>query len=94
MELSSPKIRKFLILLGLIPFFYFLKKKKKKKNQEIQLSFIFFKKVVFIFWERYIQNIAICRTRSIFRALVYSEPKAYSEHCQTSKMERFAKIAT
>ena len=28
-----------------------------------------------------------------FRTLVYSEPEAYSEHCETSTMECFAKLA-
>ena len=41
----------------------------------------------------YIQNPGIFRTRSIFRKLVYSEPEAYSEHCQTFRMERFVKVA-
>ena len=40
------------------------------------------KRNLFIFWERYIRN------PDIFRTL------AYSEHCQRSIMERFAKIAT
>ena len=40
------------------------------------------------------QNPSIFRTRSISKTLVYSEPEAYSEHFQTSTMERFAKIAT
>ena len=33
-------------------------------------------------------------TKGIFRTRVYSKPETYSEHCQTSRMERFAKIAT
>ena len=37
--------------------------------------------------ERYIRN------PDIFRTVIYSEPDAYSEHSQTSTMERFAKIA-
>ena len=45
------------------------------------------------FRESYIQNPGIFRTRSIYRTLVYSEPEAYSEHCQTSTMERFTKIS-
>ena len=52
--------------------------------------FVIFRKPNFlIFRTRYIQNSDI--TRRIFRALVYLEPKAYSENCQTSTMERFAK---
>ena len=42
--------------------------------------------------ERYIQNPAIFRTRGIFRALLYLKSETYSEHCETSTMERFAKI--
>ena len=58
----------------------------------MEYSHIFFKKVFPIFRERYIQNPSIFRTRSILRNLVYSEPTVYSEHCQTSLMERFAKV--
>ena len=32
--------------------------------------------------------------KGIFRTLAYLEPETYSEHCQTSTMERVAKIAT
>ena len=46
-----------------------------------------------IFWERYIQDPGILRTRSIFRNLVYPEPKECSEHCQISTMERFPVVA-
>ena len=40
----------------------------------------------------HIRNLGIFRTRYIYRTLVYSEPEVYSELCQTSKMECFAKI--
>ena len=33
------------------------------------------------------------RTGSILRILVHSEPEAYSEHFQTSVIERFVKVA-
>ena len=46
------------------------------------------------YWKRYIQNPGLFRPRSIFRILVYLEPEAYPEHCHTSTIERFAKIAT
>ena len=36
------------------------------------------------------QNPSIFRTASIFRTLAYLEPEAYSEHCQTCVMKRFA----
>ena len=36
-------------------------------------------------------NPDIFRTPSIFRTLVYSEIKAYSEPCRISKMEHFIK---
>ena len=42
----------------------------------------------------YIQNPSIYRTRSIFRTLIYSEVETYSEHCETSTMKCFAKIAS
>ena len=48
----------------------------------MELSYIFLLKV-FLYFEK-----------GIFRTLVYSEPDTYSEHCQTSTIERFAKIAT
>ena len=58
-------------------------------------SFVYFKKPNFlIFWKSYIQNLSILRTKRIFRNLVSLEPEIYSEHCQTSTMERFAKTAT
>ena len=53
----------------------------------------FEKRNFLIFREMYIHNPGIFRTRGIFRTLVYSEPEAYSEHCQTSTIERFVKIA-
>ena len=65
-------------------FSYFLKK----------TLVIFSKRNFLVFRERYIQNPAIFRTRSIFRNLVCSKPETYSEHCQTSTIEHFAKIAT
>ena len=37
------------------------------------------------------QNPSIFRSRTIFRTLVYWKPKAFSEHCQTSAIERLAK---
>ena len=36
------------------------------------------------------QNPNIFRTTSIFRTLVYSEPEAYSKHCETFTMESFS----
>ena len=49
-------------------------------------NFLYFKKRNFvIFRERYIWNL------SIFRTLLYSKPETYSEHCQESTMESFAK---
>ena len=77
--------------------FIFLKTEAPKKLfifQETELFYTFLKKVFLIFQERYIQNPGICRTRSILRTLVYSEPEAYSEHRQASTMERFVKVAT
>ena len=56
--------------------------------------FIFQENESFISRNRYIQNTSLFGTRSIFKTLVYLKPKAYSEHCQTSMMKRFAKTAT
>ena len=66
---------------------YFLKRKlflcfRKRKPRKNSLCFR--KRNFLIFLESYIQN------RGIFRTLVYSEPKAYSEHYQTSTMESFS----
>ena len=58
------------------------------------LILYFSKRNCLAYWKRYIQNPGIFRTKSIFRTFVYLEPKAYPEHCQTSTIERFAKIAT
>ena len=60
-------------------------KRKSQKNPYISgnRTFLNFpKRNFFIFWQKYIQNPSIFRTRSIFRTLVYLEPKTYSEHCQ------------
>ena len=46
---------------------------------------IFRKRYFLIFRERYIQNL------SIVRILLYSKSETYSQHCQTSTMEIFAK---
>ena len=40
------------------------------------------------------QNHDIFRTKDIFRTMTYLECEVYSERCPTTKMERFAKIAT
>ena len=56
-------------------------KRKSQKNPYISgnRTFLNFpKRNFFIFWQKYIQNPSIFRTRSIFRTLVYSE------HCQTT----------
>ena len=70
-----------------------------KKTCSERFSYIFSKKAFLIsrkrnfliFQERYIQNPIIFRTRSIFRTLAYSEPKAYLEHCKPSTMESFTR---
>ena len=84
-------------------FLYFLKKTSnfvetktlKKSLYFRKQNFLIFRKRNFlIFRERYVQNYDIFRTRDVFKTTAYLEPEAYSEHCQTSKIERFAKIAT
>ena len=89
MELSSSKIRKFLILTGLSPQNFSLKNFFSEKD-----FLIFRRRNLLIYREMYIQNPGIFSTREIFRTVAYSEAKAYSEHCRTSMMKRFAKIAT
>ena len=64
-------------------FPYFLKK-NFSNFQDTELAYIS---------EKVYSQPGILRTRSIFKTLVYSEPEAYSEHYQTSTMERFAKIS-
>ena len=81
--LKNPALKKSLLFL----------KKSFSDFQKTELSYIFFKKVFLIFRETYIQIPGIFRTKSIFSTLVYSEPEPYSEHCQTSTMERFTKTA-
>ena len=81
-----PKAPKnFLYFLKRKLFIYFRKRKPRKNS-------LFFRKRNFLkFAESYIQNTSIFRTKSVFRILVYSQPEAYSEHCQTSTMKRFVK---
>ena len=90
---QSFSLKEFLIFIPKKNFLIF-SKKSFSNFQETELYCIFLKKVFLIFRERYMQNHGRFRTRSIFRTLVYSEPEAYSEHCQTSTMECFANIAT
>ena len=69
--------RKYFVYFEKWSFLLFEEMKTRKK------FYIFRKRNVLIFWERYVQNPSIFRTRSIFRTLVYSEHEAYSEHRQT-----------
>ena len=82
----------------------FFRKRKPRKSFLCFLKgklFLYFgnlKKLIYIsgnnflmFRERYIQKPSIFRTRSIFRIIAYLKLKTYLKHCQTSKMERFAK---
>ena len=55
---------------------------------------LFSQKNPLIFKERNFLIFSLYFGKGIFRILVYSEPDTYSEHSQTSTMERFAKIAT
>ena len=60
-------------------------------------TFSYFRKGIFQtlgHLEIYIRGLSIFRTTGTFRTLAHSEPEAYLEHCQTSMMEHFAKIAT
>ena len=47
--------------------------------QETELSHIFLKNLFLVFWERYVQNPDIFKTRSILRNLAYLELEAYSQ---------------
>ena len=77
-------------------FYLFLKQPALKNYIFSKKAFLIFRKqnfltfsqqkVFLIFWERYIQNHEIFRIRTIFRTLIWSEPEAYSGHCQTSTM--------
>ena len=52
-------------------------------------SILVFRKRTFLYFGK-----GIFRTLKYLELEVYSEPEAYSEHCQASTMERFVKIAT
>ena len=83
-------------------FLYFVKRKPRKKSLYFRKrNFLIFQETKLFYisgkvnsesW--YNQNPDISRTRSIFRTLVYLQPETYSDHCETSTMECFAKIAT
>ena len=75
-------------LFGLNPQILSLKKFLIFFTYFEKVSYIYLRKVFLIFRERYMLS------PGIFRTLVYSETDTYSEHCQTSMMKRFAKIAT
>ena len=85
-------------------FLYFFLKRPARKmflifSQNklfLKLAFFYFLKKSFpyISGKVYSEHRGIFRIRSIFRALIYSEPEVYSEYCETSTMERLAKIAT
>ena len=96
MQLPSALFGLSLQSFSLKPFFYFFLKKPAEKVSYIfsKKAFLIFRKRNFlIFRERYIRYHGRFRTRSIFRTLAYSEPEAYSDHCQTSTMERFALVS-
>ena len=72
-------------------------KRKSKKNPYISGNRTFLKfpkRTFFIFRQKYIQNPSIFRTRSIFRTLVYLEPKIYSEHCQKIALSYISRNGT
>ena len=84
----NPPPREFLILQEAKPpknFLYFLEKSfsyiSENGNHE---------KIIYISGN----GTFLYFRKGIFRTLAYSKPETYSEHCQTSTMERFAKIAT
>ena len=83
-SLKEPALKKYIIF----------SQKKLFQFPRNAIFLYFLKKVFLIFREMYIQNPDIIRTGSIFRNLVYSEPEAYSEQCQTYRMERLAKVLT
>ena len=76
----------FLILFGLSPQNFFLKvpalifsQKSFSFFYEMEISYIFLRKVFLIFRERYIEHPAIFISRTIFRTLAYLELEAPSE---------------
>ena len=70
----------------------------RKRNflifQETELSYTSGKRTFLYFGKGIFITRGIFRTTSIFRTMAYLEPEAYSEHCQTSMMERFAEKTT
>ena len=72
------------------------KARKTRKARNLANSFknggIFRNLVYPNFW--HIQNERHIHNPGLFKTLKYSEPKAYSELCQTSTMKHFAKQLT
>ena len=84
----NPPPRKFLILQDAKTqknFLYFLEKSVSYISENGN-----HKKIIYISGN----GTFLYFRKGIFRTLVYSKPETCSEHCQTSTMERFAKIAT
>ena len=84
----NPPPREFLILQEAKPpknFLYFLEKSFSYISENGN-----HKKIIYISGN----GTFLYFRKGISRTLVYSKPETYSEHCQTSTMERFAKIAT
>ena len=70
-------------------FSYFLEK-SFSNFQGTELSYIFFKKVFLIFWERNIQNPDIFRTRSIFKTRgIFRTLSSDGMLCKTSYLAHF-----
>ena len=100
--------RKFIMFSQKKAALIFQKKETPKKflmfkETENLKSFLYFRKRNFLLFQEkelsYISGKVYSepkhfRTRSIFKTLTCLELEACSEHCQTSTMERFAKIAT
>ena len=77
------------------PLIFWKRKSQKTPYISGNGTFLNFpKRNFFIFRQKYIQNPSIFRTRSIFRTLVYLEPKTYSEHCQKIALSYISRNGT
>ena len=95
-------MKAFLIFPEMEPSLFNLSS-KNKENAPREKFLHFFKRKLFLYFRKrnpekvpYISGNGtfLYFRKGIFRTLAYLEPETYSEHYQTSTMERVAKIAT
>ena len=94
MKLSTPKIRKFLILFGLSPqnffpknFLYFLKK-RFSNFQEMEFSYIFLKKFFLYFGKVTFKTLELSSSNTK-KFLIFSQKKAFLIFQKTETPKKF-----